>query len=609
MPKRRREVDTTTSSKKRRSTHNIDLEPWIDINWISATHTRNYMLKDPLLDWLNLHGESKGFVRDSHTNTELQNSLDFTRYIMEKGNEFEKYIVENLKEKHGDNFVTVDNTPEFPVQKKYIRQIKKTYDLMTKGVKIIYQGLVFNPDNKTFGYPDLIVRSDYLNDLVDKKVISSEKSKKGCKFSSSWHYRAVDIKFTTLKLKVDGKNLLNSGSIPPYKAQTYIYNQAIGYMQHLVPRKAYLLGRGWSTSKDEVRDPFDKLAQVDFFGDDIEVKEDVAAALEWIRDVRNEGESWTVFPPSRPELYPNMNNDAYDWSKTKKNIAENLGEITSIWNCGVKNREIAHENGVFEWTNRKCSSKILGVNGKVNAPMVDQILKTNRGGEKYTVDSMALEFSAPKWRNVEGCKFFIDFETVSNINNVKSSEDTGMIFLIGCGRDDEKNNWEFKSFITDSLTLEEEKKIILEFLNYIESICGDSRNCNLYHYSFAETTHFKKALTRHSIVPTIDINWIDLLKVIKDSKFIVKGSLDFSLKSVVKALSEQDMIVYNYDNCFTVGDGCDAMIAGFLANDIAQTQNKSMKEIELIKCVESYNEIDCLTLLQLLNTLSITSLL
>ena len=90
MPKRRREVDTTTSSKKRRSTHNIDLEPWIDINWISATHTRNYMLKDPLLDWLNLHGESKGFVRDSHTNTELQNRLASTRYIMENGNEFEK---------------------------------------------------------------------------------------------------------------------------------------------------------------------------------------------------------------------------------------------------------------------------------------------------------------------------------------------------------------------------------------------------------------------------------------------------------------------------------------------------------------------------------------
>ncbi len=33
-------------------------QDWQD--WVSATDTRNFMLQDPLLDWLGLYGEEKG---------------------------------------------------------------------------------------------------------------------------------------------------------------------------------------------------------------------------------------------------------------------------------------------------------------------------------------------------------------------------------------------------------------------------------------------------------------------------------------------------------------------------------------------------------------------
>jgi len=65
------------------------------------------------------------------------------------------------------------------------------------------------------------------------------------------------------------------------------------------------------------------------------------------RDVRNNGVKWNVNPPSRDELYPNMCRDNVKWSSTKRTMAENLGEITSVWMCGVKNRAKAFENGVF----------------------------------------------------------------------------------------------------------------------------------------------------------------------------------------------------------------------------------------------------------------------
>ena len=38
--------------------------PFNSDDWVSATKTRNYLSCDPLLDWLSIHGKSKGFKKD-----------------------------------------------------------------------------------------------------------------------------------------------------------------------------------------------------------------------------------------------------------------------------------------------------------------------------------------------------------------------------------------------------------------------------------------------------------------------------------------------------------------------------------------------------------------
>lgn len=594
--------DTASSRKKKQkvcekvSSTLSDSVIDIDETWISASKTRNYMLKDPLLDWLAMYGESKGFVSDSKNETDLQKSLNFGKFIMTKGIEFESYIVSLMKKDHGENFHEVDGSDSIDKKSKINRQIKDTLNFMRRGSKIIYQGIVYNPVNKTWGYPDLIVRSDYLNELCEHGVISEEKSKKGCIFSDEWHYRIVDIKFATLKMKADGKSLLNGGSIPPYKAQTCIYNRALGYMQNLVPRKAYLMGRGWNTSKTSVSKPFDKLGTVDFGGDDLEIEEDVSSAIEWIRNLRECGSKWNILPsPSVPQLYPNMCNDSNnDWGSAKKLISNTLHEITSLWQCGVSDREIAHSKGVYKWSDPKCSAEVMNKGGKVNPPMINRIIDINRGdGDK--IFSIEEKTKSDGWRrNDDIPSFFIDFETVSNINNVRASDEDGNIFMIGSVFEDE-----FSCFVSSRLTFRDEKKVLEDFLKYVSDICK-SRNkteCRFYHYSFAEPSCFKKALRKYNIVQPIDlhIEWTDLLRVVKEMKFVVKGSMNFSLKSLVEASYNNKIIDMSYGDS-DIGNGLSAMVAAFVADDIAMKRCIPMWATDLMKSVISYNKIDCMVL-------------
>ena len=65
---------------------------WDD--WVSASSTRSYVLDDPLLDWLNRHGEAQGFKRDDKVT--FDERTDFLTFIFRKGAEFESAVVEHL---------------------------------------------------------------------------------------------------------------------------------------------------------------------------------------------------------------------------------------------------------------------------------------------------------------------------------------------------------------------------------------------------------------------------------------------------------------------------------------------------------------------------------
>ena len=59
--------------------------------WISAIKTTNYMLKDPILDWLDLFGKKHGYIKDI-----VSENFNFTTFVMDKSDKFKTRIYELL---------------------------------------------------------------------------------------------------------------------------------------------------------------------------------------------------------------------------------------------------------------------------------------------------------------------------------------------------------------------------------------------------------------------------------------------------------------------------------------------------------------------------------
>ena len=53
---------------------------------------------------------------------------------------------------------------------------------MKDGVDILYQPVLHDFENKIYGYPDLLIRSDKINDIFEYEVVSDEEKFKGVKF-------------------------------------------------------------------------------------------------------------------------------------------------------------------------------------------------------------------------------------------------------------------------------------------------------------------------------------------------------------------------------------------------------------------------------------------
>ena len=212
---------------------------------MSAGRTRNRILGDPLIDWLQLYGKSRDYIPKQEL-ADYQKDLDFLEFIFHKGREFEAGILRLLQEK--DQVTTIAHCHKDIIR---LEKAEETFAAMGRGAPIIYQAVLWDAQNLNYGSPDFLVRSDVLHRLFPESVTQDNASVSAPDLDSNgWHYLVVDTKFATLHLNADGSEVANGGSGSAFKAQLYVYNRMLGRLQGFEPPESYLLGRGWErTSK------------------------------------------------------------------------------------------------------------------------------------------------------------------------------------------------------------------------------------------------------------------------------------------------------------------------------------------------------------------------
>jgi hypothetical protein len=563
-------------------------------DWLSPSSARNYFAQDTLLDWLDLFGESRGFVRDDKRPGYAPN-LDMGVFLREKGRSFEAAVLRVIKSR----FDVVEVPFESDSRE---RAAQLTEQAIHDGAPLIYQGVLLDHTHNLYCRPDFIVRSDIL------ALLSSECPLSDDELALPRHYRVMDSKFTTCELNRHGL-LGTSGSDGYRAAQLLAYNRALAAVQGYFPPMAYILGRSCTQGRERSTSCLDRLAPADMEDADIAAKLDTAVA--WLRRLRSEGNSWQLLPePSVDELRPNMSNTQDSpWHAAKKEINEQLHDLTSLWQVSPIKRQLGLAHGVSRWDDPKCRAELFDLS--VDRTRILQAVIESQGPNSPLVTPRHISGEREQWHEPGAIEFFVDFETVNDLDDDFSSMPQRggqpLIFMIGCGYED-KGDWQFECFIADRLTQEAEAKTIEAWLNHMSRIAGQRgvESPLVFHWSPAETSSlsnaYNSARERHPSATWPEPNWYDFLgRVVRKEPVTTKGALAFGLKAIAKAMFAHGLIRTRWQDGPV--DGLAAMIGAWRCEAEARETGVTLPNLPLMRSIADYNEVDCKVMWEIISYL------
>lgn len=581
-----------------------------DYGLIPISAIRNHVCGDPIVDWLQLYGRDHGYVPDDELPGYLP-QCDFLNFIRRKGKEFEEAILELIRQRL-DCHVPEDT--EDPAEAITL--------LMRHGVDALIFPTLIDRELGIIGEPDILVRADRLNALIPNTITPAEANQPAPGLGTPWHYRAIDIKFTTVDLAASGE-ISNNGSQQFYKGQLALYTSILAKLQGFDPMAAYLLGRSWKQGQERADNALDKLLRVSFpqilnRGRDIrDWTSEALEAVRWLNDVRSQGLEWNAVPePTRQELRPDLGTDS-NWRKAKQQIALEQEDLTMLWNIGGSKRNEANAAGITRYTDPRVTGEVLGLKGD-QAQTLNAMLDVNlKPGPPVRPASIPTARNA--WGTREAVEFFVDFETVSDLDDsfegLPGRGGYPGIFMIGCGH--EEDGWKFECFIAETLDEEGERRILEQWLEHMNAVrdrlAPNILKPMIYHWSAAEVsqaeTAYKSALKRLQEDRLRGLNWFDLWReVFKATPIAVNGAWGFGLKGIAKNMQRHGLIKTTWADGPT--DGLGAMAGAWWCYAESQATGVSINDIAtpttgrtLMREIRDYNEVDCKVMWEILRYL------
>ena len=585
--------------------------------WVAAGATRAWLKDDPLMDWLNRFGDAKGFARDD-ADPGWDARTDFTTFIWEMGSRFEAEVMRLIGLRLPVTVIARERGDARDPEKA-----RETREAMRRGDPVIAQAVLRNPQTRTHGVADLLVRSDRLNDLVPGTLRDEEAAVNAPALGDQpWHYRVIDIKFKGLS--VDHQGRARSEHLVAEMAQVWIYNEALARIQGYAAPSGYLLGRHAGGHGDR-RNCFDRLAGVDRDATmdqagQVPLRGRVEGALAWVRWLVAEGATWEVLPvPTVPELYPDMDNDADSpWHGARTRIGRELGELTMLYATKPKHRRAAHAAGVFRWDDPRVTAELLGTYEKARGTF-ERILDANRrvpavvlperiGGASGSAGEAEAEAEGgadidAAWRTPAPVELYVDFETITGVyddfTRMPLAGGRSLIFQVGAGWW-EGDRWAFRQWTAGRLTDADEADVIDGFLACIYELLAvrgaTLDDLRLVHWASHEPDTYERtvdsACARHPDHAWPNLPWFDALeRIIHRGPVAIAGQLNFGLKSVAKAMHAAGLIETTWAE--GPGDGMGAMVGAIRCDTEAARTGGSMRDDQLMQDIGKYNEVDC----------------
>ncbi|MGH2542016.1 MAG: hypothetical protein ACRDIB_04435, partial [Ardenticatenaceae bacterium] len=277
------------------------------------------------------------------------------------------------------------------------------------------------------------------------------------------------------------------------------------------------------------------------------------------------------------------------WHAAKQRIGRELQELTMLWQVGTEKRKEANARGILKWSDPRCAADALGVKGTTTGPVLQAMLDVNQSLDGTRVRPPRIANCGSIWRNAVGLEFYVDFETMSDLDDdfsgIPEKGGQPLIFMIGCGHY-ERSQWVWECFTTERLSEECEAEIIDKWLSHMAYVKNrldpDGDPPRVIHWSFAERstldTAFNSAMARHPDMGWQAPQWFDFLtQVIKAEPVVVRGAFGFGLKEIASAMHSHGCVQTRWESGPT--DGLGAMVAAWWCAAEASARGCSLAEV------------------------------